>query len=189
MKILIINNDDKKVRLIRKFLKLEKCDSEVVNYKRCKKHVDKDISGLIISGSPHHATITMPYEKDLILDAVQKKIPVLGICGGHQVLGLLFGGKVGNHKKPVKGYYKIKFMKRRCIFNELPEKLSIMFESHRNYVTLPKSFELLGTSTKTKNEAMKMKRKSVYGVQFHPEMSGYLGEIIFKNFCNICKVK
>ena len=62
-----------------------------------------------------------------------------------------------------------------------------MYEHHHNFVSLPKNFELFATSNKTKNEAMKMKRKQIYGVQFHPEMSDYLGEIIFRNFAQICK--
>ena len=54
-------------------------------------------------------------------------------------------------------------------------------------ITLPEKFDLLAIFDSCNNESMKHKDKNMYGVQFHPEVSGEAGEIVFDNFLKITK--
>jgi len=188
MKILLVDNESNEMDIIERLLKLNNCKFSLTNYKKCIKHIEKDVDGLILTGSKHNAKSLLPHEEKVIIEAIKKNIPILGICGGHQVIGLFFGGKLGKQRNRVKGFFKINIISKKGILKGLPNS-TMMYESHIHNVSLPKNFTLLATSNKTKNEAMKMNGKQVYSIQFHPSMSGYYGEMIFKNFIKICGKK
>lgn len=88
--------------------------------------------------------------------------PVLGICGGMQIIQLVFGGKFGKEKEI--GFYKEKFKKE---FLGLKGEIEV-YHLHNNYASLPKDFEEF-TSSKIP-QAIKQKSRMVYGVLFHPEV-------------------
>ena len=115
--------------------------------------------------------------------------PILGICAGHQFMARYFGGKVEPSKIPEFGEVEITLLKiDNSLFTDVA-KDSIVWESHNDEVTiLPKQFELLAESKTCKIQAMQHQKKSLYGLQFHPEVEHTeYGMKIFKNFVNICK--
>ncbi|MFN6084633.1 MAG: glutamine amidotransferase-related protein [Fluviicola sp.] len=52
---------------------------------------------------------------------------------------------------------------------------------------MPKDFLLVGVSDSCINEAMMHESKPLFGVQFHPEVSGNMGAILFQNFVQLCE--
>ncbi|MCK5150144.1 hypothetical protein KAJ87_04430 [Candidatus Pacearchaeota archaeon] len=88
--------------------------------------------------------------------------PLLGICAGMQIIGLLFNGKLRNKKEI--GFYKEDFKKE---FLGLKGEQEV-YHLHHNYTILPKDFIKF---TKSKiPQAIKHKEKKIYGVLFHPEV-------------------
>ena len=134
--------------------------------------------------SPGPAT---PDDAGVTLDVIkhfQDKVPIFGICLGHQSIAQVFGGKVVRAKNMMHG--KTSQMKQTdgcAIFQDIPQEF-IATRYHSLIVdknTLPKSIEPKAFSTDD-NEimALKIKDKEIYGVQFHPEsiMSEYGHEMI-----------
>jgi len=134
--------------------------------------------------SPGPAT---PDDAGVTLEAIRyfaDKIPIFGICLGHQSIAQVFGGDVVRAKNMMHG--KTSLMKRtqECdLFKDLPQEFTAT-RYHSLIVdkeTLPAIIEPTAFSGDD-NEimALKIKDKEIYGVQFHPEsiMSEYGHEII-----------
>ena len=146
--------------------------------------IDESVDGVVISGGP--MLVTEEKEKYLnnfnFLNTI--KIPVLGICLGHQWIGLRFGAEAHRYKR-VKGKNKIEFIKKDELSDGLKPK-ELFEENHCEWVEVPSGFELLAKSESCDNEFMRHHDKKIWGVQFHPEISGEAGKILIKNFCQIC---
>lgn len=115
--------------------------------------------------------------------------PILGICAGHQFMARYFGGKVKPAETPEFGKIELMLLKEGdLLFKGVPQK-SIVWESHNDEVTLlPDDFELLAESESCKIQAMRHKKKPLYGLQFHPEVEHTeYGAQIFKNFVKLCE--
>ena len=145
----------------------------------------KNASGFILSGAPVLFTETdsSPY---LQAYSFLKKIerPVLGICFGHQLLGVLYGAKVFKGKA-IRTPVEISLLKEDKLFEGFSK--SIVFEEdHTEGIDLPVDFIRLAASADYKVEAMKHPEKKIYGVQFHPEVSGEKGKQLLNNFCKKC---
>jgi anthranilate/para-aminobenzoate synthase component II len=100
--------------------------------------------------------------------------PVLGICGGMQIIGVIFGGKLKN--KTEIGYYEENF---KSEFLGLNGKCQV-YHLHNNYAKFSKlkMFDIF--CGKEITQAVKHKEKEIYGVLFHPEVREK-GLIV--NFC------
>ena len=60
---------------------------------------------------------------------------------------------------------------------------------HEDYVDeVPKSFKVLFKTSNGMVQAIKHNDKPIYGVQFHPEISGINGKIVLDNFISLCKL-
>ena len=140
--------------------------------------------------SPGPAT---PNEAGVCLDVIKyfaDKVPILGICLGHQAIGQAFGGDVVKAPNMMHGKTsQIEVVNPSCIFEGLPKEFT-QTRYHSLIVkkdTMPDIIEPLAYS-KDDNElmALKIKGKNIYGVQFHPEsvMSEY-GKEILKNFLDL----
>jgi anthranilate synthase component 2 len=135
--------------------------------------------------SPNEAGITLE-----VIEYFKDKLPIFGICLGHQSIAQVFGGDVVRAKNMMHG--KTSMMKqvgKSKIFQNLPEEF-ISTRYHSLIVdknSLPETIEAIAYS-EDDNEimALKVKDKDIYGVQFHPEsiMSQYGHEII-GNFLKI----
>ena len=137
---------------------------------------------IIISPGP-----ASPDEAGITLDVIRHfkdKVPILGICLGHQSIAQVFGGDVVRAKNMMHG--KTSKMKQSApckIFKDLPEEF-IATRYHSLIVdknTLPDIIEPTAYSRDDEEiMALKIKDKEIYGVQFHPEsiMSEYGHEMI-----------
>jgi GMP synthase (glutamine-hydrolysing) A subunit len=127
--------------------------------------------GVVLSGSPDmlsEARIQGKYRPEM--DAiVASKVPVLGICFGHQMMAEAFGSKVVRDKEPVLGYVETTVLNPGGLFDRLPRKLSLVESRHEIVESLPAEFELLAKSVTSPIAAMKHRSRPLFGVQSHPE--------------------
>ncbi len=129
--------------------------------------------------TPNEAGITLE-----LIEYFKDKLPILGICLGHQSIAQVFGGDVVRAKNMMHGKTsKMKRVGECAIFKDLPEEFTAT-RYHSLIVkkdTLPEIIEATAFS-EDDNEimALKIKDRDIYGVQFHPEsiMSEYGHEII-----------
>ena len=129
--------------------------------------------------TPNEAGITLQ-----VIEYFQDKLPILGICLGHQSIAQVFGADIVRAKNMMHGKTSIMKQSAKCeIFKDLPDEF-IATRYHSLIVdknTLPHTIEATAYSTDD-NEimALRVKNKKIYGVQFHPEsiMSEFGHEII-----------
>jgi len=110
-------------------------------------------------------------------------IPVLGICNGHQVLGLTYGASISIGER-VQKMERITILEEHPLFLGVKDR-SLFREEHSENILVPDGFTLLASSASCDNEAMCHAEKPLYGVQFHPEVSGEQGKQLVKNFLRI----
>jgi anthranilate synthase/aminodeoxychorismate synthase-like glutamine amidotransferase len=115
------------------------------------------------------------------------KIPVLGVCLGHQCLGVLYGGKVERAPRLMHGKTSLVIHDGQGIYKGIPSPFEAM-RYHSLIVYDPVPAELEVTATTTEGEIMGLKHKSAptYGVQFHPEsILTEHGKQLLQNFLNL----
>lgn len=133
------------------------------------------VRGVILSGSPRDAWSTDPVNTALcqLIDRChQRRIPLLGVCYGHQVLGRALGAKVAPHPQGWElGNVPIQLTpagRKSLLFDSFPETFDAL-QSHRDAVLeLPPGCQLLATGSHTRIQSFSCD-DLLFGVQFHPE--------------------
>ncbi len=112
--------------------------------------------------------------------------PVLGICAGMQFMCGKFGGRTDPARVPEFGKTTLHVDDEDDLFVGLPRQFTV-WESHNDEVSLvPPSFDVLAHSDNCPVEAVKMRSRPIYGLQFHPEVEHTEhGYDIFRNFLRI----
>lgn len=142
-------------------------------------------SGVIISGAPLLITEqNMEPFLNKLTWLKETNIPVMGICFGHQMIGLTFGA-FGSRMKEDRDWQTIEVFEESRLFDRMPSEFEMM-EDHCESISVAPGFKLLASSDSCVNEAMEHSSLPIFGVQFHPEVSGNLGRVIFDNFVRIC---
>ena len=192
-KILIIDFGSQFTQLIARRIRELGVYSEIVSHKKIKKKdIDNNIKGIILSGGPLNVYQIKTYSFDKKI--IQKGIPILGICFGHQMLSKINGGKVKQSKHREFGLANI-FKKKESFLtrNFFKGKKSIkVWMSHADEVSkLPNNFKVLASTQNSKFAIIGNEIKKFYGVQFHPEVTHTEnGKKIISNFIFlICKLK
>jgi GMP synthase-like glutamine amidotransferase len=140
--------------------KLEKC-----SVKRYFEVSEKDLKGcdkVILSGSAlkNTATLSQIAQFKWLKDC---GTPVLGICAGMQTISLVFGGRLVKCREI--GMTEIVTLKKNLLFSSGFKAYTL-----HNYAIVPSAeFEMMAESAKCV-QAIKHKRKELYGVLFHPEV-------------------
>lgn len=182
--ILVINCGSNKTRFITQIVD-DQIDVEEIGIFDLQEIEYQKYMGYIISGAPVLVT-----ESDVssYLQALSPIIssgkPILGICFGHQLIGIHFGA-IPNRIRPINDMESISVLADSALFNRLPEEIQMM-EDHCESISVPTGFTLLATSDSCVNEAMMKSDEAIFGIQFHPEVSGNHGSIVLENFINIC---
>lgn len=182
--ILIIDCGSSKVPYIEEAVDLV-CDFQTIGMNDIPTINLDDFKGVIISGAPILITEVdlSPYLALFSWIKTYDK-PIFGICFGHQMISLIHGG-FGSRQKEDRDWQIIGKYEESPIFNKLADEFE-MVEDHCECVSIPTNFQLIAGSDACVNEAMQHHTKPIYGVQFHPEVSGNLGFLIIENFVNIC---
>jgi anthranilate synthase component 2 len=133
-------------------------------------------------GRPENAGISVSLIKKLA-----GKIPVLGVCLGHQALGYAYGGKIIGAKRLMHGKTSLIFHDGSGIFTGIPNP----FEATRYHsllvekATLPDSFKIIAWTEDGEIMGLQVKGLPLFGVQFHPEsILTKEGINILRNFLN-----
>lgn len=142
-----------------------------------------DADGIVLGGGP---SLERTGSCEEYLGEID--VPFLGICLGHQLMAKFFGGEVGKGETGGYAEVKVRIVEDDEIFDGLPDVIKV-WASHADEVKkLPPDFKLLATSDICEIEAMRHKSKSVYGIQWHPEVfHTERGEDFYRNFIKICK--
>lgn len=147
-----------------------------------------NVAGVIISGAPILVT-EQPIQgflEQLTWIKTTKK-PVLGICFGHQLIGILHGAFASRMRED-RDWQLIEALEESPLFERLPGEFEMM-EDHCETISIPTHFKLIAASDACVNEAMQHENQPIYGVQFHPEISGNYGRTVLENFVRICHSK
>ena len=120
-----------------------------------------------------------------IVKKLHRKIPILGVCLGHQIIGQVFGSKIIQAKKLMHGKTSKIKSKKIGLLKNLPVK----FEATRYHSliidkkTLSKNLEITAETKNGVIMGIQHKNYNVHGVQFHPEsIKTKYGLKILKNF-------
>ena len=113
------------------------------------------------------------------------KIPILGVCLGHQAIGFAYGGKIVGAKKLMHGKTSMIYHNQKTIFKGIPNP----FEATRYHSlvverkTLPSCLEITARTKEGEIMGLKHKQFPLWGVQFHPEsILTKTGKDILANF-------
>ncbi len=190
MKILMIDNYDSfTYNLVQYFYVLGtdvtvKRNDEI----RVEEIKDMDVDSIVISPGP-----CTPAEAGISVETVKKYYrtkPILGVCLGHQSIGVAFGGNIIKAKKLMHGKVSNIYHAGQDIFEDIPSPFTAV-RYHSLVVdkdTFPRELEVIAESEEGDIMALKHREYPVFGVQFHPEsvLSQY-GMDILKNFLEIAK--
>ena len=147
---------------------------DIVVYRNDKIGIDeiKDMNpkAIILSpgpGKPENAGICIDIVKEFY-----DKIPILGVCLGHQAICTAFGATVSYAKRLMHGKSSLISLNDDSIFEGLPDEISVGRYHSLSLVedTLPDSLEIISKANDD-GEVMAIRHKEfdVYGLQFHPE--------------------
>jgi anthranilate synthase/phosphoribosyltransferase len=148
--------------------------------------ISLDPSHLVISPGPGE-----PIKDDGIsADAIKHftgKIPVLGVCLGHQSLGAVFGGKVDRAQRLMHGKTSKVTHNGQGIFKGVPSPFEAMrYHSLVVYDPIPAELEVTAITPEEEIMGLKHREHQTYGVQFHPEsILTEHGKHILKNFLDL----
>ncbi len=191
-KILIVDFGSQVTKLIARRVRDLGVYSEIITPNQLnliKEH--SSIKGIIFSGGP--STVTAKKYQSVSKEIFKKKIPILGICYGLQLIAKIFGGKIRPSKKRREFGRALLIKKKASLLtkNFLNKKKSVWMSHEDAVFKLPKNFKIIASTKNSKLTIIENKRKNIYGVQFHPEVTHTDdGKRIFKNFLFlICKIK
>jgi GMP synthase-like glutamine amidotransferase len=135
---------------------------------------------ILIMGGPMNVYETDKYpfllkEEEFLREAIAKKIPVLGICLGAQILAKISGAKVYKSEKKEIGWYRVALTESGQsdkLFKGIKGKFSV-FQWHEDTFDIPKSGVHLVEGDSVDNQAFRV-GECAWGLQFHPEMISQL---------------
>ena len=187
-KIILIDNYDSFTFNLYHYLASLKVNVDVIRNDKITSNdiLKKKYNKIVISPGPGNPNQSGNCLK--IVKTLYKKIPILGVCLGHQIIGQVFGSKIVQAKKLMHGKTSKIISKKVGILKNLPKS----FEATRYHSliidkkSLSKHLEITAESKDGLIMGVQHKEYDVHGVQFHPEsIKTKLGIKILKNFIKI----
>ena len=185
MKILLIDNYDSFTYNLFHYISKFKKNVEVIRNDKIdgKAILEKKFHKIVISpgpGNPNQAGNCLKIVKE-----VYKKIPILGVCLGHQIIGQAFGGKIINAKNLMHGKTSLIQHNKKGLFRNIQNNF-IATRYHSliiNRKHFPKDLIITAETENKTIMGLMHKEYNVHGFQFHPEsISTKVGMKLIKNF-------
>ena len=144
--------------------------------------------GIVLSPGP-----CTPNEAGICLDVIKQadgRMPILGVCLGHQAIGQVYGGSVVRAPEPMHGKLSRVHHTGRSVFRGLNNDfLATRYHSLTiDPPSMPASLEVTATSEDGVIQGVMHKTHPVHGVQFHPEsIASENGHALLSNFLQIAR--
>ena len=188
--LLLIDNYDSFTYNLVHFLGELGAQSEVVRNDKISvdEIIKKKPKAIVLSPGP-----CTPNEAGVCLELIEKlggRIPLLGVCLGHQAIGQAYGGKVIRAPEPLHGKLSTIRHTDKGVFKSLPERFQVT-RYHSLIVerkSLPPELEI---TAETDGIIMGLQHKThpVHGVQFHPEsIASEHGHALLANFLELAGI-
>jgi para-aminobenzoate synthetase component 2 len=183
--ILIIDNYDSFVHNIARYVRELGREAMVVRNDAIAADMIAEVDAVIISPGP-----CTPNEAGASLAVVRSlagRLPMLGICLGHQCIGQAFGGRIARAKRPLHGEASEISHDGEGIFLGIPDRFSAG-RYHSLIVELDDDSPLAVTARSEEGEIMGLKHRKfpIFGVQFHPEsVLTEHGHDLLRNFVDL----
>lgn len=133
--------------------------------------------------TPHEAGVSVP-----VLQQFAGKLPILGVCLGHQAIGAAFGGKVVRAKQVMHGKTSVIQHTGVGVFKNLPNPYTII-RYHSLAIereSMPDCLEVTAWTDDGEIMGVRHKEFQIEGVQFHPEsILSEHGHALLKNFLTL----
>ncbi len=140
-------------------------------------------SHIVISPGPGRPDKAGISEK--VIASFYKKVPILGVCLGHQAIAEVFGAKIVKARRVMHGKTSLIYHNGKTIFKKIPSPFtatryhSLIVENS----SVPDCLEINAWTKENEIMGIKHKKYPVFGVQFHPEsILTEVGKKILKNF-------
>ncbi|MHA1819342.1 MAG: glutamine-hydrolyzing GMP synthase [Promethearchaeota archaeon] len=151
------------------------------------------IRGVILSGGPSsvYDEGAPTLNRDLLDFFLERSIPILGLCYGHQLIAEMLGGKIVPNAQKEFGKTELFVKIKEDLFQGLNDK-EIVWMSHGDQVIeLTEDFKVYASTKTCPIAAYGNTERNIYGLQFHPEVKHTLsGDKILSNFLfGICQCK
>ncbi len=129
-----------------------------------------------------------PAEAGICLDLIahyETRLPILGVCLGHQAIAMHFGADLGPSKSPFHGSTVSIDTQESILFQNLPRQFSVARYHSLALKNLPDCLKLTAVDPEGEIMAFEHRHRPLFGIQFHPEsfMTHYGNEII-RQFCS-----
>lgn len=187
--VLLIDNFDSFSHILADYFRQLGLELKIVrNDTSLKTLIEQEYDALILSpgpGTPGQSANLME-----ILDYYAFRIPVLGICLGHQAIGEYFGGKLKKGEKPVHG--KVHEVFKVCehpVLKGLPNSFLVTRYHSLQIIDVPESLEVILETAQKEIMAYVHRTLPIMGIQYHPE--AYLtqyGLKIIENWIHFSKI-
>ncbi len=188
--ILLLDNYDSFVHNVARALRELGAEVEVVRSDRLtvSEAIVREASGVVISpgpGTPDEAGISVELVREL-----GGRVPVLGICLGHQAVAAAYGAGVGSSPAPTHGRESAVYHRGGDLFAGIPSP----FPAGRYHSlsvderSLPRELEPAAWTARGELMAVRHRDDPVWGIQFHPEsVLTPSGAKIFENFLHLVR--
>jgi anthranilate synthase/aminodeoxychorismate synthase-like glutamine amidotransferase len=184
-RVLLIDNFDSFVYNIYQYL--EELGASVVVLRNNQVDNVDEFDSIVISPGPGNPENERDFGKckQIINNA---KVPLLGVCLGHQGIICAFGGKIEKAKKPMHGKLSLIKHNSQGIFDEIKNPIKVM--RYHSLVgqeqSIPDCLEITAKTVDGEIMGIQHKELPIFGVQFHPEsILSEEGKNILKNFLEI----
>jgi GMP synthase (glutamine-hydrolysing) len=148
---------------------------------------EMDITAVVISGNATEWDQYDPADLAGLQDVIRcAALPILGLCGGHQLIAMAHGAPVATMRRlrpgepditdlSAPGFFKewgfmpVDVIESDPIFDRLGPSPEFLEVHHCEIKTLPPGFDVLASTADCRIQVIKQQGKPVYGTQFHPE--------------------
>ncbi len=183
MKVLMIDNYDSFTYNLVQYL--GELGAEVVTVRNDTANIAElaalSADGVVVSPGP-----CTPAEAGVSLEAVRYfggKVPVLGVCLGHQAIGMAFGAKLGAARQVMHGKTDCIRHQGEGVFAGLPDPLTVVRYHSLALSNLPEELRLTASSDDGEIMGIRHQTLDIEGVQFHPEsIASQAGHQMLNNF-------